>query len=140
MTHLISWCVHLMRKPDGIASYALHTEKNILLSAPDSNLLLTRAKIPCMGSNIRRTDFCGLISRSKKRYCALPRYIFTPELIAQAEKLLIEAERLAAKQPDILKRVAGCEIALPERTTFYGMREIVVREPGGHLVCFAAKV
>ena len=41
---------------------------------------------------------------------------------------------------DILKRVAGCEIALAERTTFYGMREIVVREPGGHLVCFAAKV
>ncbi len=41
---------------------------------------------------------------------------------------------------DILKRVAGCEIALAERTTFYGMREIVVREPGGHLVCFAKKV
>ncbi len=41
---------------------------------------------------------------------------------------------------DVLKRVGGCEIALPERTTFYGMREIVVREPGGHLVCFAARV
>lgn len=41
---------------------------------------------------------------------------------------------------DILKRTEGCEIALPERTTFYGMREIVVWEPGGHLVCFAARV
>jgi uncharacterized glyoxalase superfamily protein PhnB len=49
--------------------------------------------------------------------------------------LFIEVEDFA----DILKRVAGCEVALAERTTFYGMREIVVREPGGHLVCFAAK-
>ncbi|MCX7826709.1 MAG: DUF4838 domain-containing protein [Verrucomicrobiae bacterium] len=30
---------------------------------------------------------------------------FTPEIIAQAEKLFTEAERLAAKQPEILKRV-----------------------------------
>jgi Domain of unknown function (DUF4838)/Glycosyl hydrolase family 67 N-terminus len=30
---------------------------------------------------------------------------FTPELIAQAEKLFVEAERLAASQPDILRRV-----------------------------------
>jgi len=28
---------------------------------------------------------------------------------------------------------------MPERKTFYGMREISVREPGGHIVCFAAK-
>jgi hypothetical protein len=41
---------------------------------------------------------------------------------------------------DILKRIENCQIALPERTTFCGMREIVVREPGGHLVCFAARV
>ncbi len=31
------------------------------------------------------------------------------------------------------------EVAMPERKTFYGMREIVVREPGGNLVCFAAR-
>ncbi|MBM3887624.1 MAG: DUF4838 domain-containing protein [Verrucomicrobia bacterium] len=30
---------------------------------------------------------------------------FTPEIIAQAEKLFVEAERLAAKQPEVLKRV-----------------------------------
>lgn len=30
---------------------------------------------------------------------------FTPEIIGQAEKLFVEAERLAAKQPEILKRV-----------------------------------
>ena len=38
-----------------------------------------------------------------------------------------------------LKRIQGCNIVLPERTTFYGMREIGVREPGGHIVVFAAK-
>ena len=40
---------------------------------------------------------------------------------------------------DILKRLDGYPIALPERTTFYGMREIGVREPSGHIVIFAAR-
>jgi uncharacterized glyoxalase superfamily protein PhnB len=40
---------------------------------------------------------------------------------------------------DILKRVAGAEVYLPVRTAFYGMKEIGVREPGGHYVCFAAR-
>ncbi len=40
---------------------------------------------------------------------------------------------------DIRKRVDGVEIVVPERVTFYGMREIGVREPGGHLLVFAAK-
>jgi uncharacterized glyoxalase superfamily protein PhnB len=37
-------------------------------------------------------------------------------------------------------RVAGCEIVVPERTTFYGMREIGVRAPGGHDLLIAAPV
>jgi len=28
---------------------------------------------------------------------------------------------------------------MPERMTFYGMREIGVREPGGHIAIFAAR-
>jgi len=40
---------------------------------------------------------------------------------------------------DALERVKGGEVLVPERTTFYGMREIVVREPGRHVVGFAAK-
>ena len=40
---------------------------------------------------------------------------------------------------DLLKRVDGVEVVLAERTTFYGMREIHVREPGGNIICFAAK-
>jgi hypothetical protein len=39
---------------------------------------------------------------------------------------------------DVVKRLAGYPIALPERTTFYGMREIGVLAPGGHVVVFAA--
>lgn len=39
---------------------------------------------------------------------------------------------------DVLKRLEGYPVALAERTTFYGMREIGVFEPGGHPVVFAA--
>ena len=39
---------------------------------------------------------------------------------------------------DILKRIRGVEVVLPVRITFYGMKEIAVLDPGGHLVCFAA--
>lgn len=40
---------------------------------------------------------------------------------------------------DVLKRLEGYPITMAERTTFYGMREIGVHEPGGHVVVFAAK-
>ena len=40
---------------------------------------------------------------------------------------------------DTLKRLQGYEIAMPERETFYGMREIGVFEPNGHVVVFAAR-
>jgi hypothetical protein len=40
---------------------------------------------------------------------------------------------------DTLKRLEGYPTALAERTTFYGMREIGVREPSGHIVIFAAR-
>ena len=32
---------------------------------------------------------------------------------------------------------AGMDIYLPERATFYGSREIGVRDPGGHFIIFA---
>jgi hypothetical protein len=40
---------------------------------------------------------------------------------------------------DVLKRLEGYSIAMGERMTFYGMREIGVFEPGGHTVVFAAR-
>jgi uncharacterized glyoxalase superfamily protein PhnB len=42
--------------------------------------------------------------------------------------------------PDLLRRVEGFEVLVPVRDTFYGMREIVVREPGGNAVAFAARL
>lgn len=41
---------------------------------------------------------------------------------------------------DLLKRVDGVEIVMQPRTTFYGMKEIGVKEPGGNIVTFAARV
>ena len=40
---------------------------------------------------------------------------------------------------DVRKRLGDYPVALPERTTFYGMREIGVREPGGHAIIFASR-
>jgi uncharacterized glyoxalase superfamily protein PhnB len=39
---------------------------------------------------------------------------------------------------DLLKRLASAPVVVPVRTTFYGMKEIGVREPGGNIVLFAA--
>ena len=41
---------------------------------------------------------------------------------------------------DVCKRLEGYPIAMAERVTFYGMREIGVSEPSGHTVMFAAKI
>lgn len=47
--------------------------------------------------------------------------------------LFVEVQGLDA----ILARLQGVEVVVPERKTFYGAREIGVREPGGTLVVFA---
>ena len=60
----------------------------------------------------------------------------TPVSAGQSVGLFIEVPDFA----DLLKRVEGVEVVMAERTTFYGMREIVVREPGGFAVCFASPV
>jgi len=40
---------------------------------------------------------------------------------------------------EIVPKLDKASIVMPLRTTFYGMREIAVREPGGHVVCIAQK-
>lgn len=60
---------------------------------------------------------------------------FAPKPGVGSVGLFIEVEDFA----DVLKRLDGYPIALPERTTFYGMREIGVFEPGGHTVVFATR-
>jgi hypothetical protein len=38
---------------------------------------------------------------------------------------------------DVERRLAGCDLVVPRRTTFYGATEIGVREPAGNLILFA---
>ncbi len=59
---------------------------------------------------------------------------FVPKSGSGNVGLFVEVEDFA----NVLTRLDGYPIALPERTTFYGMREIGVFEPGGHAVVFAA--
>ena len=41
---------------------------------------------------------------------------------------------------DVLRRLRGYPIAMGERTTFYGMREIGVFDPAGNILVFAKRV
>lgn len=47
--------------------------------------------------------------------------------------LYIEVEKLDA----IIEAVKGVEVAVPLRTTFYGAKEIGVKDPAGHVILFA---
>ncbi len=61
---------------------------------------------------------------------------FAPIEKGSVTSLFIEVDDFA----DTVKRLAGYSIVMPERDTFYGMREIGVFEPGGHIVVFAARL
>ena len=38
---------------------------------------------------------------------------------------------------DVERRLAGVDLVVPRRTTFYGATEVGVREPAGNLIVFA---
>lgn len=61
---------------------------------------------------------------------------FARDGISRVASLFIEVDDFA----DTVTRLADYPVAMPERTTFYGMREIGVFEPGGNIVIFAARV
>jgi catechol 2,3-dioxygenase-like lactoylglutathione lyase family enzyme len=61
---------------------------------------------------------------------------FVPETTGNNSALFIEIPDF----PDVLDRLIGYPVALADRTTFYGMREIGVHAPSGHPVIFAARV
>jgi hypothetical protein len=60
---------------------------------------------------------------------------FAPKARSNDVGLFIEVDDFG----DTLQRLEGYSIALQERVTFYGMREIGVYEPSGHTVIFAAR-
>ena len=47
--------------------------------------------------------------------------------------LYVEVESL----DEIIRAVKGVDVAMPVRTTFYGAKEIGVKDPAGHVVIFA---
>jgi uncharacterized glyoxalase superfamily protein PhnB len=59
---------------------------------------------------------------------------FAPDSSGSRAYVFIEVDDFE----DARKRLEGYPITMAERTTFYGMREIGVFEPGGHVVVFAA--
>jgi uncharacterized glyoxalase superfamily protein PhnB len=57
-------------------------------------------------------------------------------MLSMTSGLYIEVDNF----PDALESIRGAEVLVPQRDTFYGMREIYVREPGGQIVGFAARI
>jgi uncharacterized glyoxalase superfamily protein PhnB len=57
-------------------------------------------------------------------------------VLSMTSSLYIEVDNFA----DALKSIQGFEVLVPQRDAFYGMREIYVREPGGQIVGFAARI
>ena len=61
---------------------------------------------------------------------------FAPAGASRVATLFIEVDDFA----ETVKRLDGYAIAMQDRTTFYGMREIGVFEPAGNIVVFAVRV
>ncbi len=62
---------------------------------------------------------------------------FAPDrLVTKGCGLFIEVDDFE----DVKRRLEGYPITMPERVTFYNLREIGVSEPNGHTVIFAAKI
>lgn len=59
----------------------------------------------------------------------------TGEVNGRSAALFIEVADLAAVEQGL----EGYPVEMPRRTTFYGMHEIGVREPGGHFLVFAQR-
>jgi catechol 2,3-dioxygenase-like lactoylglutathione lyase family enzyme len=58
-----------------------------------------------------------------------------PAIAEGANRAMLYVE--VADLAPIRKALQGWPLATPERTTFYGTREIIVRDPDGNVACFA---
>jgi len=59
----------------------------------------------------------------------------TGDIVGKSTSLFMEVDDLT----EVERALGGYPIEMARRTTFYGMHEIGVREPGGHWVTFAQK-
>jgi uncharacterized glyoxalase superfamily protein PhnB len=55
------------------------------------------------------------------------------EAMTSRQFIYVDVDELAAFETAL----AGVDYLLPKRKTFYGATEVIVREPGGHVVVFA---
>ena len=55
------------------------------------------------------------------------------DISGQRTFLYVEVEKL----DDVIAALKGVNIVLPVRTTFYGAKEIGVKDPAGHMIVFA---
>jgi hypothetical protein len=74
-------------------------------------------------------------------FAASGTFYFAPALGSVLSLAKFVASLDGQRQPALLQPASLQQmLAPPERTTWYGMREIGAREPGGHTVVFAATV
>lgn len=57
----------------------------------------------------------------------------SPEIRKGPSFLYVEVENL----DQIISAMKGAEVVMPVRTTFYGAKEIGIRDPVGHIITFA---
>jgi uncharacterized glyoxalase superfamily protein PhnB len=57
----------------------------------------------------------------------------SPEVRKGPSFLYVEVENLE----QIVSAMKGAEVVMPVRTTFYGAKEIGIRDPSGHIITFA---
>jgi uncharacterized glyoxalase superfamily protein PhnB len=57
----------------------------------------------------------------------------SPEVRKGPSFLYVEVENL----DEIIPAMKGAEVVMPVRTTFYGAKEIGIRDPAGHIITFA---
>ena len=56
-----------------------------------------------------------------------------PELRKGPSFLYVEVENL----DEIITAVKGTEVVMPVSTTFYGAKEVGIKDPAGHIITFA---
>jgi len=57
----------------------------------------------------------------------------SPEVRKGPSFLYVEVEKLE----EVITTMKGAEVIMPVRTTFYGAKEIGIKDPAGHIITFA---
>ncbi len=116
-------------------------------------VLLVEEVEPCVKFWVERLDFqktAEVPDGSKLAFAMLQKgnVELMYQTYASADKDVAAISQLFRKGPSFLyvevgsldqtiAAIQGAEVLVPVRTTFYGATEIIVKDPGGHVVTFA---